>query len=285
LGELDNAFDAAAPSLRPLSPGSLPPPLRLPPPPAAALRSAGDLVIDQPSFLRQNWPQQKLASADAIHPASDVGPPVHEVPQPPPVAPPVSSRPFPPVAEPHPLASCPPQPLPPPDAALPTFRVKPFSVEAKHWTPSQQQTPATFVPPSQQQQQQQTPSYGVQPFQVSHHVPQASIPAKWQPTETPLLVRSHAEVHLDPEPAPVEVTTSWPTPPPVHVGLRLERVDGQTDDVEVVPRWALPLRSEYDWREVYYWGDSDDWEITDDGQYCIRKSKNQSSLMPYRYST
>ena len=111
---------------------------------------------------------------------------------------------------------------------------------------------------------------------MSHHVPDRGIPNKWQPTETSVVVRSHAEVNLDPEPEPepVDMTASWPTPPAGRVTLRLENVDGHANDVEVVPRWALPLRSDYDWREAYYWGDGDEWQLTDDGQYCIRKSKS-----------
>ena len=63
-----------------------------------------------------------------------------------------------------------------------------------------------------------------------------------------------------------------------RVSLTLDHVEGRPQHVEVVPRWALPLRSEYDWREAYYWADDDDWELTDDGQYAIRKSKNQLLL-------
>lgn len=244
----------------------MPPPLLLPPPPAATLSSSGDLVIDQPSFLRQNWPQQKQATDQ---PDSGVGHSVDEtakLPPPPPLLPPISPhRPLPPVAEPRVLDACPPQPLPPPDSALPVFRVKPFSGEAKHWAPSHQHAPGPVLPP-------QPPAVTSPADQQSPHAPR---PTKWQPSETPILVRSHAEVNLDPEPLPVEIT--WPTPPPGHVSVRLEHVEGrQPHDVEVIPRWALPLRSEYDWREAYQWADSDEWEITDDGQYCIRKSKNCS---------
>jgi len=268
LDELDSAFDAVASSLRPLSPGSVPPPLCLPPPPAAALGSSGNLVIDQPSFLRQKWPQQKSSTAEADRPTSAICPPLHKAPHPPP-PPPLAPQQFPVIAEPRVLDDCPPQPLPPAGAILPTFRVKPFSGEAKHWTPSHQQAPAPPAPPPQQQQP--GPSTGGQPFNRQ--------PTKWQPTETPILVRSHAEVNLDPEPEPVETTTSWPTPPLGHVSLKLDHVEGRPTNVEVVPRWALPLRSEYDWREAYYWVEGDEWELTDDGQYCIRKSKNQPLLL------
>ena len=260
LDQLESAFNAASSSLRPLSPGSMPPPLCLPPPPAAALSSTGDLVIDQPSFLRQKWPQQKPTLVDANRPASEVGPPP---PRPP-------SMPLATIAEPRVLESCPPQPLPPPDTVLPTFRVKPISREAKHWTPYNQQAPAPAVTPSQQQQQQ--------PVHVSRHMPESGRPVKWQPTETPVIVKSHVEVNLDPEPEPepVDITTSWPTPPLGRVSLRTYEVEGHMNDVEVVPRWALPLRSEYDWRQVYNLGDSDEWELTDDGNYYIRRSKNHS---------
>jgi len=261
--ELDSAFAAASSSLRPLSPGSVPPPRQLPPPPVAALHSAGDLVIDQPSFLRQNWPrQQKMTSTDA----DDTAKPAH----PPPKAP-IPFAPAAPIAEPRVLDVCPPQPLPPPDAMLPTFRVKPFSREAKHWTPyNQVPVPATPQPPP--------------PPPASS----SATPAKWQPSETPVVVRSQVEVNLDPEPEPPlppdSTMTTWLTPPTGRVSLRLEQVDGPQNNVEVVPRWALPLRSAYDWREAYYWAEGDDWELTEDGQYCIRKSKNHRSVFDFIYN-
>lgn len=267
VSELNSAFDAAASSLRPLSPSSLPPPRLLPPPPAAALSSTGDLVIDQPSFLRQNWPQQKPASPVADQPAVCVCPPgIAVAPPPPPPPPPMPPRPFAPVAEPRVIDACPPQPLPPSGAVLPTFRVKPFSGEGKQWTPFHHQH-APAPPPQPFQPQQPAISPG--------GLAARAVPTKWQPTETPVLVRSHAEVNLDPEPEPepVDTTTTWPSPPPGRVSVRLDRVDGPPNNVEVVPRWALPLRSEYDWREFYYLGDGDEWELTDDGQYCIRKKK------------
>lgn len=264
--QLDNAFDAAASSLRPLSPSSLPPPRLLPPPPAAALSSTGDLVIDQPSFLRQNWPQQKLATAGSDQPAICVCPPGISVAPPLPPAPLMPPRQFAAVAEPRVIDACPPQPLPPSDAVLPTFRVKPFSGEGKQWTPfHQQHAPAPPPAPFQPQQPASSPS-----GHASH-----TLPTKWKPTETPILVRAHAEVHPEPEPEPetVGTTTTWSTSPMGRVSVRLDRVEGPSNDVEAVPRWALPLRAEYDWKEAYHWGDSDEWEITDDGQYFIRKKK------------
>jgi len=256
-----------ASSLRPLSPGSMPPPLYLPPPPAAALDSSGNLVIDQPSFLRQNWPQQH----EVDRPSSAVSPPVHKVPQPPPPPPPaMTPRQFPVIAEARVLDNCPPQPLPPAEAILPTFRVKQFSVEAKQWTPSSSHHHAPAVHPASPPLQHQQPglSAGGQTFN--------RLPTKWQPTETPILVRSHAEVNLDPEPLPMETTTA---PSHGRITVKLDHVDGRQQDVEVIPRWALPLRSEYDWRDTYHWGDSDEWELTEDGQYLIRKSKNHVFLL------
>jgi len=259
LDQLDSAFNAVAPSLRPLSPGSMPPPLRLPPPPAAALDSSGNLVIDQPSFLRQNW--LKASAGGQL-------PPVHTAPPPPPPPPMAPPQQFPTIAEPRVLDECPPQPLPPPGAILPTFRVKPFSGEAKPWTPYHLQQAAP--PPPQRQQQP-----------AGQPLNRPAAPAKWQPSETPVLVHSHAEVvNLDPEPEPdiVDTTMTWPTPPHGRISVRLDRVEERPPDVEVVPRWALPLRGEYDWREAYQLAEGDEWELTDDGRYCIRKSKYRSSL-------
>jgi len=56
------------------------------------------------------------------------------------------------------------------------------------------------------------------------------------------------------------------------------------DEIDGVPKWALPLRSDYDWKKSYPWlvdehifAEDDEWEYgyTSDGELVKRKSESE----------
>lgn len=129
-------------------------------------------------------------------------------------------------------------------------------------------------------------------FHVSHTTAKPWI---WQPSVT-------YEIHTDVQSEPLE----WLPVPDLTIapeqasgrrggageghhrdqpdGRRAERngAGGGRSDESSIPKWALPLRSDYDWRKSYPWADNenvnplddDEWEYvyTNDGQLIKRKS-------------
>lgn len=260
---LDAAYEKTSGRLRPLSPGSLPPPILLPPPPSA---DAGSLVIDQPTYLRRLW-DNKPAHED--HPQQQ--PAVEAVQQ----APSDQQRQYNHVAPPNDLE----------ETLRPKFQVSTYVTPQKPWAPVSVSGGRERDEVQKPQQQPQPPAGGVDgpregrgggegPFRVSRS---DGKPWVWQPTEKHDFVRIYADF-ADQEPMPPPPTL----PPANYMAAARDRTDGRGQDtsggqdVEMIPRWALPLRSEYDWRSVYYYmtpPDGDEWEISEDGQFFIRRKK------------
>lgn len=266
---LSAAYDQMSSRLRPLSPSALPPHHQLPPPPPAG---TGSLVIDQPTYLRRHWAPPALQ-------------PVHE-------EQPIEAKSI-------QLFEQAPQPPPPSKQqqdddrqteSRPGFFVAtPLAGQRRTWAPpstghqvnmngsgATADTPDGWQPVPGGSDPDSPPQFHVNKSDAK--------PWVWQPTERHNYVRMRVDP-TDVEVPPIPDATFVPhqTQQNLITGRDGRPRDGadfrdggqDSGELEVIPRWALPLRSEYDWRSVYYWMSPDefDFEITDDGQYLIRKKK------------